>query len=460
MRLDELPSNLKDLYDHIFRNLEPRYKRQASELFQLLLKAQQVQSSAGYPLLIQLSFSCDDPEEIASLPMRPIDPHDYEYKCSEITSRVRSRSCGLIESREWHTNRINVTTKTHISHIYVDFIHRTVVEFLYLPEVWSQVISLTAKGKYDPSPQLFISCLGMCKTLPTPRGIQPGASILWHMVDRALVYASIAEDSKNPVSREHLKQLDAVLTKHWSGVLKCFSHLGTCEEGGHWANGYTVDPQKQHLLYPNSFASIALFYGLEDYLTSELCNRTATRILDTTMLLYTCMQYIGPPPWDTRTTEFDGSLSSESALYIDRQEVLRLRWANIAILLLDVDGTEPNKPLVDNNSAWSIMTSYLAAAGVPQMRQRIHRDLEANREGFANIFSKLIAKFIKKGADLDLQTTAGFGPAWKLVEQLFSSVYGSSDTLDPWAPLSSVAISFEAMKMRDYFNALVKEYNS
>ncbi|KAF3761238.1 hypothetical protein M406DRAFT_266964, partial [Cryphonectria parasitica EP155] len=44
-RLDELPRDLKALYDHMIRNLSPRYQQQASEMFQLLLKAQQVQSS-------------------------------------------------------------------------------------------------------------------------------------------------------------------------------------------------------------------------------------------------------------------------------------------------------------------------------------------------------------------------------------------------------------------------------
>jgi hypothetical protein len=458
-RLVELPSDLEFLYDYIFQHLESRYQVQASELFQLLLKAQQVQSLAGYPLLMQFSFCASDAQQVLSLPMGPIDPEYCRDQLDETNLRIRSRSCGLIESREWQTNRISVTTHTQITTQFVDFIHRTVVEFLLLPQVWKQLMTLTTgpKHKYDPSPELFRSCVIMCKTLPSPRGIEPEISTLWHMADRALVFASMAEDSGNPVPLEHLKELDAVVTAHWASVMNCFSRLGTCDRKGHWAEGYKVDPQRQHLLHPNSFASVALFHGLEDYLTRELACGATSAAMDTAMLLYTCMEYIGAPPWDVSVPEFDGSLTSEAVLFLDRQAVLRPRWANIAIRLLESNSTDPNKPVVGGDSAWSVMVSYIVAAGAHNTKLTFHRDLEAKDNGFADAFAKLIDKFIKRGVDLEFCPVSGAEPAWRLIEQLFSDERSSSKRINPWAREPAVEINTQVMIMREYFELLLLE---
>jgi hypothetical protein len=429
-------------------------------MFQLLLKAQQVQSSAGYPLVIQLSFCDDDPDQVVSMPMGSLNAGYYKDKCELFSNRISSRSRGLIESREWQTNRINGISQTVVSSYYVDFIHRTVVEFLRLPEIWKEVISLTATPKqYDPSPELFRSCVIMCKTLPTPRGIDTEISILWHMMDKALIYASMAEDSGEPVPPEYLKQLDAVLMRHWIGIMKCFSHKRSCEPQGHWARGYTVDPQRQHILNPNNFASIALFHGLEHYFISELANPANVAAMDTTQLLFDSLRYIGAPPWNEQTAEPNGSLMREAAIFLDRQIVVRPRLVNIAIHLLQGQVTDPNKPIGGITSAWSLMLSYITvASGTQRTKQCFHRDL--GPEGFANLFAKLLGEFIKHGADLHLRAEAGAEPAWKLVEQLFSDDGSSSQRLDPWAPPPVVPINTEVIIMRDYFKLLVAEHKA
>ncbi|KAH7303434.1 hypothetical protein BKA65DRAFT_240002 [Rhexocercosporidium sp. MPI-PUGE-AT-0058] len=458
-RLVELPSDLESLYDHIFQHLESRYRIQMSELFQLLLKAQQVQSSAGYPLLMQLSFCAGDPQQVLSLPMGSVDPEYCQDQLDETNLRIRSRSCGLIESREWQTNRISPTTNTQITTQFVDFIHRTVVEFLLLPRIWKLLITLTTtspKHHYDPSPELFRSCVIMCKTLPSPRGIEPEISNLWHMADRALVFASMAEDSGNPVPLEHLKELDAVVTAHWAKIMHCFSRLGTCDRKGHWAEGYKVDPQRQHILHPNSFASVALFHGLEDYLTRELACGSTSSAMDTSMLLYTCLEYIGVPPWNLSVPEFDGSLTREALLFLDRQAVLRPRWANIAICALKSNSSDPNKAVVGGDSSWSLMVSYIVAAGAHNTKQTFHRDLEAKDNAFAHTFAQLIDTFIRHGADLGFCSVSGGQPAWRLIEQLFSDQ--RSSRINPWAREPVVKINTEVMIMREYFESLLLEY--
>lgn len=456
-RLNALPNDLKTLYDHILKKFKIKYPRQAAQMFQLLLQAQQVQSSVGYPLLIQLSFCDDDPERVITLPMGPLDPSYCTDNCEQYSNRIRSRSGGLIESREWQTNRISGVDHTVVTSMYVDFIHRTVVEFLHLPGVWEDLIALTSTPKkYNPSPQLFRSCVIMCKTLPMPRGIDTEISVLWHMMNSALVYASMAEDSGEPVVPQHLKQLDMALMKHWSNSMKCFSRKGSCDIQGHWTRGYTVDPQRQQILDPNNFASVALFHGLENYLKNELDNPTAVAEMDTTQLLFNSLRYIGSPPWDLQETDFDGSLTSEAALFQTRKSIIRPRWIRISTSLLEVEGTDPNRPLSEGTSAWELMVSYVAAiAKTQRAKQTFHRNLGSGELG--SLFARLLHEFIQRGADLHLCTKTGVGPAWKLVQQLFSVEAGPPTRIDPWASQPAVPVNTDLAAMREHFQVLVEE---
>jgi len=268
------------------------------------------------------------------------------------------------------------------------------------------------------------------------------------MMDRALIYASIAEDSGTPVARSHLKELDNILMSHWRDMMKCYSRLGSCNNEGHWVNGYMIDPLRQHVLDPNDFASVVLFHGLGDYLKGELADEAAVKMIDTTRLLFNAMKYIGPPPWDTEVVEFNGGLTSEEALYMDRQVILRPRWVKMAILLLEVKA-DPNKPIAGNESAWSLMLSYLTAAGGPRTKMRIHRDIEA--KGFAHLFAKLLDSFIKHGADLSFQATADADPAWKAIDRLFSYDCGAMQESDPWAEQPVAAVSDVIKQLCKYF---------
>jgi hypothetical protein len=251
-----------------------------------------------------------------------------------------------------------------------------------------------------------------------------------------------------------------VLTAHWAGIMKCFSRKGACDRQGHWAKGYTVDPQRQNVLNPDNFASVALFHGLEHYLVTELADPASAAAMDTTQLLFDSLRYIGAPPWDTQVAEFDGSLTSEAAMFLDREVVIRPRWVNIAIRLLRTKGTNPNKPVLGSTSAWSLMLSYIAAASETlRAKQVFHRDL--GPEGFANLFAKLLGEFIEQGADLHFCRSADSAePAWKLVEQLFSAESGTSQRLDPWARQPVVPIDTNVTNMRDYFRQLVEERKS
>ena len=451
VRLNELPSDLKDLYDHMIRNLEPRYRQQASEVFQLLLKANEVQTSGTYPLLLQVAFTNETSEQITSAPTMPLSEHDCQERCTDTSNRIRSRSCGLIESRQVRANRIDIKTKKEVSVDCVDFIHRTVVEFLRLPEVWSEMIGFTATPKYDPCPQLFGSCVMMCKTMPRVRGIEPEINVLWHMMDRALIYASMAEDSGKPVPIAHLEELDKVMISQWNNILKCFSRLGKCDIDGHWAKGYTVDPLRQHMLTPNDFASVALFHGLVNFLGKNIEDENKIKGMNTTQLLVNATRYIGAPPWDDSKTR--GSLTSDAALDIDRRSKLRPRWVGIAMKLLQAHA-DPNARINGAVSAWSVMLSYVALAGKPHIKPVLHREVE--RKGFANDFTRLLAEYIKHGADLSLSATPDGPEARGTIDQVFSQESGTLEEIDPWMDQPSVLYSAQIMKLEAYFRRLMK----
>jgi hypothetical protein len=55
-RLDELPPDLKDLYEHMLGQMIPSYRREASKLLQVIVRSHEVQTECPLDLL-QLSYA-------------------------------------------------------------------------------------------------------------------------------------------------------------------------------------------------------------------------------------------------------------------------------------------------------------------------------------------------------------------------------------------------------------------
>ena len=172
-RLNLLPSDLEDLYKHMLARLDPFYLTQASELFQILCAAREVgevtrdsgpleptnqdyaSSELGPMTILTLVSTLED---LDLGPMKTDAGGEADNcevllgKAKTMVTKVKTRGAMLIEINEPHPD-------TPILAMRVQYLHRTVRNFLEKPDVWQQLLSHTEKSGFDPHSRLLRSCI-------------------------------------------------------------------------------------------------------------------------------------------------------------------------------------------------------------------------------------------------------------------------------------------------------------
>ncbi len=217
------------------------YRTQASRLLQISLLALEVQTSPWQLTPLQLHYAEQGDESSTRGPVKVLSTAEVEAKCEEIEGRMRSRCCGLLETRTIGLHLHDAFSATTVKHQYVNFIHRTVVEFLRTPDVWDDLTDLTKATDFHPSTHLFRSCVLLCRTQPTQSTIAIADSPVWQYMEVAMKYASAAEDNGQPVSSSLLCELDAIVTHHWKNASRCtLSSRSLDTTTCHWVYGFTL----------------------------------------------------------------------------------------------------------------------------------------------------------------------------------------------------------------------------
>ncbi|KAK4969299.1 hypothetical protein LTR66_011696 [Elasticomyces elasticus] len=220
-RLEDLPPELHALYAHMLARMEPLYRKQASQLFQLV-RCAELRRNFGSPSTILLSYA--DEEEIENMalnaPLCPISDAELDLRVRRMDKRLRSRCCGLIEihhfgstvcgSKMWTTNDSQV-----------EYLHRTVTEFLARDDIWDQLLEYTASSDFWPEKRLMQSYLIMLKKsrdVTYGNHAEPAHSLIF--------YALQSERCTKPPQMAVLDEMDRVLSlgrtiysSHWSSSI-------------------------------------------------------------------------------------------------------------------------------------------------------------------------------------------------------------------------------------------------
>ncbi|KAH7176878.1 hypothetical protein EDB81DRAFT_875669 [Dactylonectria macrodidyma] len=244
-RVDEMPSELESLYQHMLGRIPAQYQSQAAEMLQLVaanFAGHQGPQGKGfiYPLpAIQLSFALEKDSHALQARIMEITPADEAKRVQHIEARTRSRCLGLIELR--HPLNLSLPTETFHRDVIEPF-HRTAMEFLGDPDVSAMLKRLTAKTAFNPYLSLFCSTIWMAKISPSVvvvgtdeydrsphRNLRPALSI-----------ASSAELRGCPIPAKYLDELDRVLCTHWE-TAHAYNNLRQPESNsepnqtlGHW----------------------------------------------------------------------------------------------------------------------------------------------------------------------------------------------------------------------------------
>lgn len=138
-RIDELPPELEMLFRHILDKVDPRYRFQGARLLRICYERQLLQISSSMPTLALamidgIDMDIDKPPDFQELSIK-----EKVSKCRWVEGRLRSRTCGLLEVSRymyWSHPHENAQNDEKIIDSTVEFLHRTVYEFLHDPEIW------------------------------------------------------------------------------------------------------------------------------------------------------------------------------------------------------------------------------------------------------------------------------------------------------------------------------------
>ena len=222
-RIDDLPPDLENLYDHMLRSMSPQNRVEGSKMLQLVLRS--MLTHGDFPMtLLQLSFAEEEDCGVAiHTGISAISSQDENWRLESIQGRMRSRCCGLIEALDQKVPDEDRSQKP------VGFLHRTVVEFLQLDTIWHQVLSHTESSNFDVDEALMNSSLleMKCKPPPTKQEENPEMPPCFRSMLRVLTYQQNMEYHNDLTKNFYWPEMLTTMNHYWGdrATSKPFSSL-------------------------------------------------------------------------------------------------------------------------------------------------------------------------------------------------------------------------------------------
>ncbi|KAF4460941.1 small s [Fusarium albosuccineum] len=144
-RVDELPLELDQMFQHMLNKIEPRYRGQGAELLRLCYTKRRVEGSHDMNSMSALGLALfhENPDLLG---LWSLNNSNMRQLCEDLAGRLRSRCGGLLELTPRSIMGTNVhycfcgAQRDYDHDCYidgkVDFMHRTVYEFLSLDQTW------------------------------------------------------------------------------------------------------------------------------------------------------------------------------------------------------------------------------------------------------------------------------------------------------------------------------------
>lgn len=276
-RLDILPADLEELYRHMMANIDKIYMKGASQIFQLVRMARQVQSMKYHDnqrttpvtvLLLALAVEGTTSDAAVRTHSGTWTAKKLSWLCDVMRRRLQTWCAGMIEVPDFIWNRVdpldsNAALRTKITWE-VAYLHRTTRDFIESESVWGMLLKRTDTD-FDPCTSLLESTVLLYKVagpiVNNPLGFGLFRKELLEPALYALLFAKGAEETTGEAHLEVLEELDKVMTSHlirWTG-----DYLG------HWSRFLDV-AGTPNTFY--SFVDLAVFYGLHRFILAKIAS--------------------------------------------------------------------------------------------------------------------------------------------------------------------------------------------
>jgi len=223
-RLGLLPKKLGDMYAYILHKTDPSYQRKASEYFQILRAVNLVDEI--------MSSAEEDPEMLTIFGLALADDADSDLagalnsptwtdlaitqKCENMIDRLKVYCSGLLEVHSYDSSTCSMSLRPRYavaeSWRRVQYIHRTLREYLEQPQSWKSQLQLTSSYGFNPHLQMLKSYMLQFKVLPA------ASDFLLQSMPITLMHAHFADTGVTQPFVDLLDGLDRIVTQVWEQI--------------------------------------------------------------------------------------------------------------------------------------------------------------------------------------------------------------------------------------------------
>lgn len=204
--------------------------------------------------VLRLAFATDDkPDAVFQQPVQSTNKKTLSNKCEIMAARLKVWTAGLLEVRGSETAHVEVSgVFVPKPHAKIQYLHRTVRDFLEKRDEWDKIVSRTKGTSFEPYSALLGAAILELKT---------SSAGMWPELAPLLTFAMHAGFVTGHANTKLLDELDRVMEFQFRTQRQ--------EDGLHWANYdtiHTLNPKYQH----DSFLSLAVQFSLWGYIQEKL----------------------------------------------------------------------------------------------------------------------------------------------------------------------------------------------
>jgi hypothetical protein len=413
-RISVLPSDLEALFRKILDRLDTDYFSQASILFQLM------NAAVPRPLtVLSLAFAEDGFDCALEAEIKPLDEEQFRFRAESVRRRLNSRSKGLLEA---------TPVKSHPERAHVQYLHRTVKDFLARRDIWTYITSGT-----DPSFNASVTLCGIY-LLQLKTAHVSEQELIWDNVRGCLDHACRAAEVLGRKQIRLIDEMDRTATRmlkdakdpgwgvpytinHWTDTL--VEHLQGDQDCRSWLDSYPCA----------SFVEFAACSGLNSYVENKVSTKAISRnhILNGRTLLCLAtgrkdidlIQYLLTQKADPNLSGSQGIsawqqlLQSVESSYCTDTET----WYKLVTLFLN-HGADP-EAIVHGLPAFQIIEIAFAGWDLGRTKQLLldmlkrRKRLRKRKDWPSNIFKQQEARYLRSTTTLKMNDRTAFGlPDW------------------------------------------------
>ena len=275
-RLHRLPVDLNEYFQHMFETIDDHYQEQTAKTFQIALHASDPLALMTYDMLDELE---DDPDFAFKLSHGPMHSSDIRSRHENMKKRINARCMDLLEVTragqqgqgkpgEEQSGKSDIDESADSGQDYrepfseyvVDFLHRTVRDFLQLRETQA-LITARMPREVDLDKLLCQAFLAQLKVVPLGKYGGHRAGIFSDLLDDMVHYAYQMETSKAITPTKLLDELAMVIAHRNPALLRSGVK-----------NGETIERNTLIRAPQQFFLSLAIQWDLRIYVAEKLEN--------------------------------------------------------------------------------------------------------------------------------------------------------------------------------------------